>query len=795
MRALIPTQWRLVRTSALVFTLAGIVLVPPLTASGWHFTIVSPQASTFVVFLAASLAARLFGSDVLRGETTYLRTLPIARSRWFDIKLVVGLGVLLASFLLQAAFWSSSLDAWLVRWMRTASYRPAAVDLDWAVTLTLALVTFSVTAYFAASFERPVASAQAGLPGYLSALVVHGFVAAPYVVLHPARAWLSVAVVSAGALCLARMLYSRRGLVAHDAEERILGRRPRHLVAAHALGQLSFVAAPLAYVLADNSTTNGFRSSWRTAVATCVLVGLLALPWTLREARAIGLRARRAWLALALRTSFVGASIWKALRDSEGALSCATCGRERPVDVSACRACGATRTRRRKPWRISRWIPTSPWPVALAVLPTWMVVGTLLGQIACSRREVWTIHSDLPGVTVAMTGGPAMDCLRVERTTPLPEAERGHVVSRSGWAPRRVDLPNPVTISELRSALRTETTTSSAIVSEESARLFPYPDDGALTLGDPRRGDRIDGVSIDYAYDSKSLVAETVLHARLASLEAQVDTLLDRSDARAFDASELRCAPELEPALTSLLLRRSRDRAMHASTAHGVGPRWTPWDGAHGAILDALVRRHYGIAERVEDRGVAERALSEVHERRGCLQQPRKTRRDVPMDVEYVYLPLRALALAAPAERLEDAILDRDAYAAYAAGMRAEPALYDACKMLWIVSLSRNGTDRDASDRGRAALAACWAMLRIDRERAANEMLDELLRSDLTENPESWRLLSYSGSRRVVKRLEELLGQSVHDANARFEDVPFEARDVVLGIDAGWELDRYWPDS
>lgn len=793
MRMLLRVQWRFVRTSAIVFTLLGVLVEPLLVGARVGVTIAAPQASVFVAWLAASLAGRLFGRSAIRDDSSYLRSLPISRSRWFASALSVGLAVLLISTTIQWAFWSSPVNAWLVEANRSQSYGPLRSDLQIEQTLALSILTFSTTTYFALSLQRPVAAAQAGLLGYLASLVLYTSGIGAEILLHPTQAWMSVGLLSGLALGVAAVLDRRRGTAAVSAEERLLGPRTRSERALHFAAQATFATAPLAICILVNSAMERAASPALAGLAVSLSAGLLCLPWTIREASALGWNRPIAWVAVLLRTIVLGAPLWSALGGPE-ILRCARCRRVRTARVTACPACGARATAPPHPRTVDRWIPTAPWSVAIALALVSIVVAEVAKQLPATRREDWIVRADLPGVLLAMKeNSPPTTCVHIHRERSLSPVELAAYGSGCGVAPESTSIPNPVAVSSLRAALREMTTTGVAIRNDADAELLPIPEGNSIVLGDRRRGDSITGVSIAYSSSDFTLSSQTILRAGLPRLEERVEAILDLTEARALDSTEIQDAALLGDPLVSLLVRGSRARAMHHSPPPPPYPnhlRWEPWAGRHGAAIDSIIRTRYGIRAEREDRGAALRTLEDLRSRSTCLRYIQVNGgEELPAEFEYLYEPLRGLAIAAPTDLLRDEIRDRNGMAAIAAGMRHETALYDDCRTLLSASLSRMNdlVGRVHPLRTQASFAAAYAMLSMDRERAAVDILDELLKCGLDRNQGVVLLLRFSGSSLVRVRLEAL--------GTRVDDPWDHAAVVMRGIDRGWTLDQAWPGN
>jgi hypothetical protein len=215
-------------------------------------------------------------------------------------------------------------------------------------------------------------------------------------------------------------------------------------------------------------------------------------------------------------------------------------------------------------------------------------------------------------------------------------------------------------------------------------------------------------------------------------------------------------------------------------------------DAVERDAIDAVVRRRYGIAPGTYDREVAQRALGELEARRrfGVLSPPGQS--DALATIESVYGPLRALALSASESELRVEIRNRNEFAAIAAGMRKEAALYEDCRRLFAVASAERASSAGERERVLQSTAAAWAMLCMDREQSAEIVLDAQLSQYLLGERALWLLLGHSECPRVTARLESVFGPGVSDLAQELRSVAYDVRLAVRGLAEGRRLEDFW---
>jgi hypothetical protein len=163
-----------------------------------------------------------------------------------------------------------------------------------------------------------------------------------------------------------------------------------------------------------------------------------------------------------------------------------------------------------------------------------------------------------------------------------------------------------------------------------------------------------------------------------------------------------------------------------------------------------------------------------------------------PVDLAYYFAPVRALSMTAPSDLLRNEIRSGNAFAAIAAGLQSDRSLYDACREALMFSVrSVNPSIRPSwmGDNRRLGLCSAWAMLAIDRVRAADDIFD-CMDDRVGYLPELTTLLAYSQSSSVCVRASHLIDGRTKPSLVDADKSEFQR--MISGVEAGLRPEEYW---
>jgi hypothetical protein len=326
---------------------------------------------------------------------------------------------------------------------------------------------------------------------------------------------------------------------------------------------------------------------------------------------------------------------------------------------------------------------------------------------------------------------------------------------------------------------------------------LPIPSDENIELHASTTEVVVRSITTQIDYSPRNLRCESTLALSIPSLEARAEELTQAM----FEGSS-RQDPDIEPAasgdpliailigkmngaMTERVSTSSLFTGKGAERRHEIAPRCR-------RLLDSLITRRYCVSDRV-DAGLSREFLAEITERAESVSRTEHALIDPPVDLAYYYAPVRALSLTAPSDLLRNEIRSGNAFAAIAAGLRADRSLYDACSEALTFSVRNVNhlgiiTPWMGYDR-RLGLCAAWAMLAIDRARAADEIfdcIDDRVRflSALTT------LLAYSQSPSVCVRASHLI--SGQTKRYLLDTEKSQLQRMISGVEAGMRPEEYW---
>jgi hypothetical protein len=806
---LLLDQWRRIRFSFAVFTLAGALLPPYFAATSVHWTAVPSGVSAWTALLAAALSARLFARSAAGHDSPYWASLPIQRNRWILLRFAVLFTLLVLSLGVQWLVWHSPLATGIFDIAYAPGAHPDLADTtfvtgpggvlrvaflppDLLQTLAFALLVLAATSYFASSFERAAAAWQAGVPGFCLALVALGLLTNDFWVMHRARLWSGTAVLLGVGTACAFLLQRERGTSTGDRKERMLGLAGPWSIATHMLGQVLFVVTP--WVLLANI---GGEVSPEPALTHTELfwlwIGLFSLcvlPGTLREVKILGRSASAATGIGLLRTSLVGLPLWKVLRRRSPCVHCAGCGRRRLARLDSCPACGAHETRAIAPTFARRaLVPDEPWGVAIIATAGFMISALLLSWIPRTQTREWKIVADLPGVEFARVGSkdrsPSLaGTLNGPELAEMPELGR----YRDGTA---VPHSSPFTASDLRTAAADDVHTMGFIGSTHyDLRL---PEDLWFDVLAPGSEVRIQRFATGFETDPTTVRSVTRLTVDLPRHTWLARKLIEAALEYELHDPEVAEAAALNDPFLIVLLRemgdriRVRVRPTAEPTLDGATERHQMGQ-AFRSTLDRILRARATARTSADQPSVA-RLLADIADREARFVVDDHSIYGPPFDLTLMYGPVRELSRLASSSELTDAILNGQAMAAMAAGLHREPQCYAACHRLASAAVESSRKEPFLSSEWNRRLAcSAWAMLSIDAERGAHDIVGLLLargveRADGPLIP----LLGYSGRPEIEPRLCSIRKLS---ETGSVQDSIWER--CFAGLHAGLRPEEYW---
>ncbi len=321
MDVLARAQWGLVSRSFWLWTIMSLCLTllfhSTTTESGsssLNFTIGKHLAiSPLLGFLAAALGARLFAGDTFRPTGMYWRQLPIPQARIFWFKVACGVAVITASFLIHF-LWIGTGLAQTIRLQMDSNWIDDLVGFEvWARTFGWCLLVFAISSYFAVTFARPMASMQAGVPGFLVAILAANAIG-------DLDSWVIATLtglLSLLALVAAQSVWSDRGCVAGTPFEGVRRSPRRRQFPLLIAMQLILVAAPITYCVYPTEAWPCEYMGidpWLGTALLWVVAGIVTLPWTAGQIRQSQLRVAPAALLALCNITGVGAVVWRAIR-------------------------------------------------------------------------------------------------------------------------------------------------------------------------------------------------------------------------------------------------------------------------------------------------------------------------------------------------------------------------------------------------------------------------------------------------------------------------------------------------
>lgn len=780
MNPLFASQWRLVRLSVVVWTLLGFGFAWMQSATSVRTTMVPPLVSPAGVCLAAALGARLFASDVYRTETAYWSQLPISRLQWFGIKLCFGGAILIVVTILHALCAPSSIAF--------------ASSVEWS------LLVYTVTIYLANSFERPLASVQAGLPAFFVSLAlltrIHTISEE-----RVAATWACVVGVAAIAVVCAASLYRRRCSTGDGQRVLAPSKAADHLL--HGLGQLIFVVLPLWDALASSTINSTNLSGWVGAPLpearrmVWLAVGVLVLPWTLQEVRARWAETRWSSLALVMRTSGIGVPLWKAMRGPWVPVRCAACSRVRSVAVRNCPACSSTETAHATGKGWFAWFPRHPWSVAALIVL--FAFGAQLTEPWWNKRLVhqWTLTTDLPQVLLddGSGSGPTakLECFV---TTEVDAVSAGRISSVGSVSPMGdVEVTSPFVASDL---IRARDQSFAAAGSKPvSFQDLPAAYTRPITLVSQETDARIRSWKSDYTGTPRSKSTSTVLKVHIPRLESVARELVPFVLSNQLSESQVRDAARLGEPFFTILIRAVGDAMPSRAFGNSMVPGGDSTERRAVATLarkalDAIIRASYALPADVDD-ARASQLLDFVHDRDRTPPLLESSIVGPILDLSYYYGPLRAFSMVASDELLRDKIESGDPFGALAAGLGKRTACYGALES----KLHESARQLESmfvlewtTGTPRFHVCCAWAMLMVDARRAANTIMVVTVDSRASWANPIPNLLGFSGVHELIESVEK--ATSTPSAHERpFDDEGARQR-TGFGINAGRQPSEYW---
>jgi hypothetical protein len=808
-RTLLLDQWRRVRISFAVFTLAGALLPPYFATTRVHWTAVPSGVSPWTALLAAALAARLFARSAAGHDSPYWANLPIPRNRWTVLRFAVLFTLLALSLGVQWLAWHSPLATGIF----DAAYWPDAnADLadttfvtgphgdlhaaflppDLLLTLAFALLVAAATSYFASSFERASAAWQAGLPGFCFALVALGLLTDDCWIMHPARLGSATALLLAVSTGCAFLLQRERGTCAGDRKERLLGLSAPRSTATHLLGQVLFVVMPWVLLATSDSEVSPAPALTHTELfwLWISLLSICVLPGTLREARILGRSASAAIGIGLLRTSLVGLPVWKVLRRRSPCVHCAECGRHRLARLDSCPDCGAHGTRAISQTFTRRaLVPDEPWGIAIVTTAVVMLSALLLSWIPRTQTREWKIVADLPGVEFARVGSKVRSrslsgSLNPSESADMPEFGR----YRDGTA---VPHSSPFTASDLRTAAADDVHTMGFIGSTRyDLRL---PEDLGFEVLAPGSDVRIQKFDTWFETDPVTIRSVTRLTLDLPRHVWRARNLIEAALAYELRDEEVAEVALLDDPFLIVLLRemgdriRVRLRPTDEPTLDGATERHQMGQ-AFRSTLDRILQARVTARTGSDQRSVA-RLLADIADREARFAVDDHSIFGPPFDLTLMYGPVRELSRLASSSELTDAILNGQAMAAMAAGLRREPECYTACHRLASAAIDLSRKEPFLSPEWNRKLAcSAWAMLSIDAKRGAHDIVGLLLARGVepAEGP-LIPLLEYSGRPEIEPSLRSILRIS---KTGSVQDLIWQR--CFKGLEVGLRPEEYW---
>ena len=232
------------------------------------------------------------------------------------------------------------------------------------------------------------------------------------------------------------------------------------------------------------------------------------------------------------------------------------------------------------------------------------------------------------------------------------------------------------------------------------------------------------------------------------------------------------------------------DQATHDRLSD-VRARWI----ALNAFLDELAKARYRL-DRVPSPEMGERLWAELARARDA-SNPRSGYGGHPLPVDYLDGPLRALTLSEAA--LRPSILKRInadvPLACIVAGRTRDPSYYEACEGLY--RRIENAVPKDLEpERQERKLAAAWALIALEPERAAVELLTSMQRFP---DVSLVTLLGFTGNQEIEKYLRELAAK---DDRGLMKSLPNAMRDpmynrgelkcALAALELGLRIEEYW---
>jgi len=383
---------RQVRAGAVLFTVLGMVFTTQLES--FQLLGRTPRSTIGLSILAAWLGGRLFHLETSGYLGQYVRGLPISAAQRFGSKLLVAGFTIAASALVQAAYWYSSWPRAYAGWQPEHLYLPPTLK-DLPLEVSWILLVFSVTAWLSNSFECRLASIQSGFVGWLLTLSL----LAPVVWL---AQWLQLDVdvamsltslpLAAFFLSAAYRAYQLKGVGSARPKEQIL-KSPRGTDFAFWIpANVLLFAVPIGtlYPMTWFDDLDDFVPGGALALALSVglLVGVIMLPWSIRQARARGLNKPCTVGLILLSLTGWGLLVWWGARRRGPMAHCANCDRRMLAALTECPKCHTAKIA-----NVEKQLQWGQAPVALMLSPT--AVSLTLALLPVNLRYVTTWKAQL----------------------------------------------------------------------------------------------------------------------------------------------------------------------------------------------------------------------------------------------------------------------------------------------------------------------------------------------------------------------------------------------------------------
>ncbi|KAA3612412.1 MAG: hypothetical protein DWQ01_04495 [Planctomycetota bacterium] len=700
MGTLINLHWRLAKTPILAWTLAAMAFValqrgPADTGEGFTFFFFLVEASPILAMLAAALTSRLFSADLMGPRGAYLKLLPVAPAKVFCTKIALSFfGVVLSAAILWTAF-SIGLLGWLIPGLLGGEAVVPPTYSHWCNSLAMSLLVCSAAAWFSTSFDRPLASRQAGWPAFFAGGLCAKWLETYLNPYGPAVFFAAMFLVSGLLIFAAWRQYNRRGVMAgHESEFTLVGPQFRDwpvLLFAQAL----LVLLPLHQLLpVDSAPYFGLAETELKLLWWCSF-GLISLPWAWRESRRMQVGWLPSSLFLALHITGFFFFLWRAVR---------------PRDLH--QPASAFITRRRK--YLAPWPFTAPGPIGWMLLLV-IILGPV--QIALGGMRVMRYYS-----------------IRVEpRATEIYlNGERKAQGAHLGWAlgapagrffgsynsyvsryfPQKGEgLPANLAISDLAAALPQ--------IAKEDYEFAPGP----YVLKFLRENDLLDLRLGEYSGRIRSVKQHQELHnfQIQMSLEFEVEFPAMKEQADFF----------LREAMSGSLSKESRQAAAQAPSPffgevfrHYRRQQRQTESGLNGqALWEALLQVGQDRLQGLSWQQGADRVAQHFHQgmagtRKGTWHVLRRRFTDVAPEI---------LALAADLTGSEEAwdrlLLERPALALLIAGFSERRELFQDCSSTFRKALAE---PVNSASREPILLVSAWAMAALVPGEASRLLFPEI---------------------------------------------------------------------